>query len=249
LKEQTLDPARWQLIVWQKTDADMNEFDQMNKALHATRFNGPDDVFITLGDDHEVRDEDFLEHGLSFFEKDPSLMVQTICTAGRMWSEKFESDCRPMLGSGGSLWIRYQAWQAVGEFQVGWGLRIPQSGWRADSAMLLAIVDRYGERAYRNTTEVTVYHMGRSSTVWQPLVEREFWRRYKKHLIKTTVPIDPRICQMIVAMGLMQDASGEELVLASDTIEQFIAKGIARETIDDGIAQIRRLFEEYDAKK
>ena len=131
----------------------------------------------------------------------------------------------------------------MGEFEVDWGLGIPQKGWRADSAMLLAIVDKYGMQSYRNTTEVTVYHPGRSESPWQPLVEREFWRKYKHHLIKTTIPIDPRLAQLVIASD---ETDPVALEASHKVIEEFIAKGIPRETFDDGIKQIRQLLDDFD---
>ncbi|MDA4132123.1 MAG: hypothetical protein OK454_03235, partial [Thaumarchaeota archaeon] len=201
LQAQTLPKERWQLIVWQKTTEDMNEYDQMNKALLKTRFNRPDDVFITLGDDCEAREEDFLEKGLSFFEDDPHILVQTVCVTGNMWGDGWHRDERPMLAQGTSLWVRYGAWKEVGGFEVDWGLGIKMKGWRADSGMLYAIIDKFGFSTYRNTPEVTVYHPGQAVSPWEPLGEREFWRKYKRHMAGYMLPIDPRLAQMVVASG------------------------------------------------
>ena len=250
LKDQTLPRERWEPVVWQKTEYDMNAYDQMNKAIRASKFQDPADVIITLGQDHEARDPDFLAKGLSYFEKDPDLMVQTVCVEGNVWGHGWERDDRPMLGPGGGLWVRRRAWERVGGFETDWGLGKPQLSWRSDSMMLSRVIDEFGPGSYRNTPEVTVVHEGTAQSPWVPLVEREFWRREKHHIRKYMLPIDPRLAQMVIAATEAGDEnSAEDLMACSKVIEEFVAKGISRETFDDGIKQLRQLFETYDRSK
>jgi len=178
----------------------MNEYEARN--VGAKKAKGEVLAFI---DDDALATPNWLQNAYKYFQN-PEVMVLSGVVEGDVWGwGKWLRIDKPYWFIGCNLFVRKSAFWEVGGFEVDWGLGKPVRGWRSDTAMGYKILDRFGRESYVHATDVVVHHPKPMGSVWVPEIEAEFYRRYRKYVLRYIAPYDPRICQFVVINNIERD--------------------------------------------
>ncbi|RLF98071.1 MAG: hypothetical protein DRN49_06505, partial [Thaumarchaeota archaeon] len=149
--------------------------------------------------------EDWLKNAYKYFQN-PEVKILFGVVEGDVygWGRWVKVDRRYWV-IGTNLFVRKDAFWAVGGFKVDWGLGRKVRGWRSDTALGYDVVEKFGEKSYVHAKDVVVYHPNRMQSVWVPEIEAEFYKRYKKWVLKHIAPYDPRLCKFVIESGIERD--------------------------------------------
>ncbi|MGI0079770.1 MAG: glycosyltransferase [Nitrososphaerales archaeon] len=193
LREQTLPRSEWQLLTW---TGEINEYAARNEAAKVAR----GDVLAFVDDDCQASPK-WLENGLRYFDKNWELKILTGPVEGDMWGngQPFRLS-KPCWFIGCNIMVRKDAFLDVGGFEVDWGLNPAPRGWRGDSDLGWRMIQKFGEACYKHAEDVEIIHPKQMMSTWDPRVEVLFYFRHKKRIFEHFVPVDPRICYVILAV-------------------------------------------------
>jgi len=189
-------------------DAGPNEYAARNEAcvevLDARR--DPERVVFAFVDDDTVPPPHYVERMVSHFERDERIKVADCGLEGDFWGwGRWMTIDTPFWGVGTTLFVRGDAFLAVGGFEVDWDISPPPRGWRSDTDLLYRIIDRFGYESYVHDFGVRNVHPRNMGSVWQPEVEARFYRRHRSKVLRYIAPYDPRLCQFVTVKRLEED--------------------------------------------
>ena len=240
VQAQTLDRDKYEFIGWGKAD-EMNEYDARNMATTHAKF----DVLAYVDDD-TVLPPDYLEKGLKHFESPAysdvdrllkvaevqspiSVMNASIRVQGALLSTK------PFWTIGATLWCRREAFDALGGFEVDWGLGGKQAGWRGDTDFVWRAIDKLGEAAYLHAEDIVVEHPEAMKAHFNPQVEKAFYFRHKMRCLEILLPVDVRMAFYIPAI----DEDMGARMRSQEQVERLVKSGYIKE------ADVPALYAEY----
>ncbi|GEM_PF-990279 len=199
LEAQTLSTSKWELVMFGPDDS-INEYEARNRASKRSR-----GQVLTFLDDDTYVPRDFLKKIAIRFEG-PELKVLTCAIEGDIWGlgQWIRIDT-PYLGIGTCLSVTRDAFEAVHGFVVDWDLGRRIGGWRSDSALLYSALESFGVQSYVHASDITVFHPEQMKSKWIPEIEREFYSRFRKWVIKCLAPNDPRLCRFLLEEGIERD--------------------------------------------
>ena len=171
----------------------MNEYEARNVGANMAK--GEVLAFI---DDDALATPNWLENAYKYFQNDKIRILSGVVEGDVYgWGRWIKID-RPFWFVGTNLFVRRKDFLTVGGFEVDWGLGRRVRGWRGDTALGYEFLERFGYDCYVHATDVVVYHPKPMGSVWVPEIEAEFYRRYKKYVLKYIAPYDPRLCQFVL---------------------------------------------------
>jgi glycosyltransferase involved in cell wall biosynthesis len=233
LRQQSLIYGKeWELLT--RSDG-INEYDARNKAAREAK----GELFAFLDDDTYV-DSDYLEKGKRHFE-DAKIMVMDCALKGNFFGHGEEVIDKHGWGIGATLWVRREAFEKVGGFEATWQLNPRPRGWRSDTDLLWRIMDAYGDDSYYHADDMIVYHPSPGGSSWDVRVEKLFYLRHKERCLKLFLPVDPRLCQLVIAV----DDDPVARAAAQRHLDEFIAAGLlTRELATESIKALRAWTQE-----
>jgi glycosyltransferase involved in cell wall biosynthesis len=221
----------FEVIPWR---SGRNEYDARNLAAEEAR-----GEILAFLDDDAVAPRDYIIKGIAHFEN-PRVMAMDTALEGDVWGKGVISIDVPYWGIGTTLWIRASAFREVGGFNACWGLDPCPRGWRSDTALIYDVIDKYGEEAYVHAGDITVQHPEMMKSTFQPEVELAFYMKYRGRVMQHIAPHDPRICQLIAAVGPREDREA-----AMNHLHSFVERGVMKEEeVREGISSMRKIVAE-----
>ena len=195
LKKQTF--KDFELLTW---EGGMNEYEARSEAAKIAR--GEVLAFI---DDDALATPNWLENASKYFQNHEVKILSGVIEGDVYgWGKWIRID-KPYWFVGTNLFVRKDAFWAVGGFKVDWGLGRKVRGWRSDTALGYDVLEKFGEKCYVHARDVVVIHPKAMGSVWVPEIEAEFYRRYKKWVLKYIAPYDPRLCDFVIKSGIETD--------------------------------------------
>lgn len=187
--QQTLDSLRLQnieYILFIRNDPSVSEYESRQMAVKDVTT----PYIAFLDDDAYYDSSDVLARACHYL--DTYTIIDGAIVGNMFGSGRQDRLDLPMLGAGTALFMRTDAFNAVGGFKVEWG-KEPGDGWRLDTVLLWDIVRKYGIASYKHCSDIVVRHPNPMQSHFNEKIERKMYENYREECEKYIMPIDPRI--------------------------------------------------------